>query len=68
MSLVERLLKQALWHERHIWNDQGYSQRSEDMRALLTEAAQRITALETRVSDDIKGNRYIPIGRERSAV
>lgn len=68
MSLIERLLEKATWHERRIWTGGWYLQNNEDMRALLTEAAQRITALETRVSDDIKGNRYIPIGRERSAV
>lgn len=46
MSLIERLEKQAKWHERRTWDSDGYWQGDEDARALLTEAVERIRGLE----------------------
>lgn len=47
MSLIERLEKQAKWHERkNSYPGDRYSLRDEDSRALLTEAAERIRGLE----------------------
>jgi len=66
MSLIERLEKQAKWHERQ--NDapsSRYSLNHEEQRALLTEAAERIKGLSLLVDRKQGRTHYDPIERRR---
>ena len=72
MSLIERLEKQAKWHERRIWRTNShwyagleYWQEDEDARALLTEAVERIKGLSLLVDRKQGRTHYDPIERRR---